>query len=243
MKLGSLFDGIGGFPYAGQSCGFTPVWASEIEDAPISITSRHFKGMTHVGDITQLYGGYLESVDVITFGSPCQDLSIAGKRKGLKGNRSGLFTEAIRIIKEMRGKTHGEHPTFVIFENVPGAFSSNKGEDFRRVLEEIAGIAEHGVHIPRRTEKGKTKWPLAGAILGDGYSLAWRTLNAQYWGVPQRRRRIFLVADFRGHRAGEILFERKGLSWDTEESSEAREGTTENLVGSVGETGELYEWE
>ena len=165
--------------------------------------------MKHLGDITKIHGDQIEPVDCITFGSPCQDLSIAGRRAGLAGERSGLFMEAVRIIKEMRSSTNGLHPTFAIWENVPGAFSSNGGEDFRAVLEELARVEQPDVSIPRPP---KGKWSKAGAITGNGWSLAWRQLDAQYWGVPQRRKRIALIIDLGGQRAGEILFERTSLS-------------------------------
>lgn len=167
--------------------------------------------MKHLGDITKIHGDEIEPVDCITFGSPCQDLSIAGRRAGLAGERSGLFMEAVRIIKEMRSSTNGMYPTFAVWENVPGAFSSNCGEDFRAVLEELARIAQPDVSIPRPSGRGG-RWSKAGAIAGNGWSLAWRQLDAQYWGVPQRRKRIALVADFGGQRAAEILFERTGVS-------------------------------
>lgn len=166
--------------------------------------------MKHLGDITQIDGGGIEPVDVITFGSPCQDLSIAGKRAGLSGERSNLFLEAVRIIREMRCKTHGEYPAFAVWENVPGAFSSNRGEDFRRVLQELAALCGDTVLIPRPAGR----WLTAGEIMGDGYSIAWRVMDAQYWGVPQRRRRIALVVDFGGQRAGKILFESAGVPGD-----------------------------
>lgn len=165
--------------------------------------------MKHLGDITKIHGDQIEPVDCITFGSPCQDLSIAGRRAGLAGERSGLFMEAVRIINEMRSSTNGLHPTFAIWENVPGAFSSNGGEDFRAVLEELARVEQPDVSIPRPP---KGKWSKAGAITGNGWSLAWRQLDAQYWGVPQRRKRIALIIDLGGQRAGEILFERTSLS-------------------------------
>lgn len=167
--------------------------------------------MKHLGDITKIHGDQIEPVDCITFGSPCQDLSIAGRRAGLAGERSGLFIEAVRIIKEMRSSTNGLYPTFAVWENVPGAFSSNGGEDFRAVLEELASIEQPDVSIPRPSGRGG-RWSKAGAIAGNGWSLAWRQLDAQYWGVPQRRKRIALVVDFAGQRAGEILFERTSLS-------------------------------
>ena len=169
--------------------------------------------MKHLGDITKIHNPPV--VDCITFGSPCQDLSIAGKRAGLAGERSGLFMEAVRIIKEMEEQSGGLGPTFAIWENVPGAFSSNKGNDFHAVLEELASIKEPEVSIPR-PENGK--WAKAGFICGNEWSIAWRTLDAQYWGVPQRRRRIALVLDLRGQRAGEILFERTGVSGNSEPS-------------------------
>lgn len=205
MKLGSLFDGIGGFPLVGSWLGFEPVWASEIEEKPISITKRQFPSMKHLGDITKINGADIEPVDVITFGSPCQDLSVAGKRAGLEGSRSNLFLDAVRIIYEMREKTNEKYPTFAVWENVPGAFSSNGGLDFRAVLEEI-GQAE----IPMPKHLGK--WSNAGMVRTQSCGIAWRTLDAKYWGVPQRRKRIFLVADFREEPRPEILFEPEGVS-------------------------------
>lgn len=180
--------------------------------------------MKHLGDITKIRGDKIEPVDCITFGSPCQDLSIAGCRAGLAGERSGLFMEAVRIIKEMRSSTNGLHPTFAVWENVPGAFSSNGGEDFRTVLEELARIAQPDVSIPRPSGRGG-RWSKAGAIAGNGWSLAWRQLDAQYWGVPQRRKRIALVVDFGGQRAGEILFERTSVPGNPDESIKAWKAT------------------
>ena len=185
--------------------------------------------MKHLGDITKIHGDQIEPVDCITFGSPCQDLSIAGRRAGLAGERSGLFMEAVRIIKEMRSSTNGLHPTFAIWENVPGAFSSNGGEDFRAVLEELARVEQPDVSIPRPSGRGG-RWSKAGAIAGNGWSLAWRQLDAQYWGVPQRRKRIALVADFGGQRASEILFERTGVSGNLEQSIP----TWQEVTGAAG---------
>lgn len=179
--------------------------------------------MKHLGDISKINGAEIEPVDVITFGSPCQDLSVAGKRAGLEGARSGLFMEAVRIIKEMREATNGQYPTFALWENVPGAFSSNKGEDFRIVLEELIKIAEPCAAMPEVPPFG---WAYADSYSGNGWSLAYRVFDAQYWGVPQRRRRIHLVADFRGQRAREILFERKGLRGHLTESPAPRERIT-----------------
>lgn len=224
MRLGSLFDGSGGFPLAARMCGIEPVWASEIEPYPIRVTKKNFPNMKHLGDVTKINGAEIEPVDVITFGSPCQDLSVAGKQKGLSGERSGLFMEAVRIIKEMREKTDGKYPAFAVWENVPGAFSSNKREDFRVVLEALARAAEAGVSVPR-----SAKWKKSGEILADGWSIAWRTLDAKYWGVPQRRRRIYLVADFGGGRAGKILFEREGLQRDFKKSRKTREEAATNF--------------
>lgn len=164
--------------------------------------------MKHLGDITKMNGFSAPPVDVITFGSPCQDLSVAGKRAGLAGERSGLFMEAVRIIKEMREATNGQYPKYAVWENVPGAFGSNKGEDFRAVLEELARIKEAVISIPG---PDKSKWAKAGLITGNDWSIAWRTMDARYWGVPQRRLRISLVLDLTGGRAGEILFEPESL--------------------------------
>lgn len=231
LTLGSLFDGAGTFPFAAQQCGVKAVWASEIESFPIEVTKKRFPEMKHLGDITKVDGAEIEPVDIVTFGSPCQDLSVAGKRAGLDGERSGLFMEAVRIIKEMRCKTNGRYPSIAIWENVPGAFSSNKGEDFRTVLEELCKIKGSDTLIPKPPKRGgRNAWNDAGLIVGDGFSIAWRVLDAQFWGVPQRRRRIFLVADFRGQCAGEILFERESLSRSFAESRKAWKGITHSLA-------------
>ena len=238
-KLLSLFDGSGGFPLAGTLCGITPTIASEVEPYPIAVTTSRFPNMKHLGSVTDIHGAEIEPVDIITFGSPCQDLSVAGKRAGLKHEangdeettRSGLFMEAVRIIKEMRRETNGVYPNYAIWENVPGAFSSNRGEDFRVVLEELIKIIEPGATVPS-PEKGK--WPYADAYVGDGWSLAYRTLDAQYWGVPQRRRRIYLVVDFRGERAQKILFERQGLRGYFEKGRAPWQGTAGNAENCPG---------
>lgn len=216
MKLMSLFDGSGGFPLAASLCGIEPVYAAEVEPYPIAVTKNRFPKMKHLGDVSKVKGGEIEPVDIITFGSPCQDMSIAGKRAGLKHadmgddetTRSGLFLEAIRIIKEMKEATNGVYPRYAIWENVPGAFSSNRGEDFRLVLEEFIKITEPNAVMPAVPQAG---WAYADCISGDGWSIAYRVFDAQYWGVPQRRRRIYLVADFRGECAQEILFKRESL--------------------------------
>ena len=215
-KLGSLFDGSGGFPLAGSLCGIEPVWAAEVEPYPIAVTRSRFPGMRHLGDISKVNGAEIAPVDIITFGSPCQDLSTAGKRAGLKHEtngddettRSGLFIEAVRIIKEMRAVTNGIYPRYVLWENVPGAFNSNKGEDFRIVLQELIQIKEPAAVMPAVPKNG---WAYADNYCGDGWSLAYRVFDAQYWGVPQRRRRIHLVVDFAGQCAQNILFEREGV--------------------------------
>lgn len=236
MRLGSLFDGSGTAPLAATMCGITPAWASEIEPYPLKITSARFPNMTHLGDITKIDGATIEPVDIICGGSPCQDLSVAGQQAGLReGGRSRLFFEMTRIIKEMRGVTDGQYPRYIVWENVPGAFSSNKGADFLAVLQAFAEIADPVVHVPEPERKaGKLVWKYSGEMVGDGWSIAWRTLDAQYWGVPQRRRRIFLIADFRGGRAGEILFKREGLRGYSAQGESAREGIAgdaENCAG------------
>ena len=175
LTLGSLFDGIGGFPYAASFYGIRALWASEVMPKCISVTKRHFPEMVHMGDIEKLHGGRLPPVDIITFGSPCQNMSIAGKREGLNGEQSGLFYQAVRIIKEMRCATNGKYPRYIVWENVPGAFSSNKGDDFRCVLEEVCKIGDDTVSVPQ-----SEKWRSAGEIVGNGFSVAWRVLDAQY---------------------------------------------------------------
>ena len=232
LTLGSLFDGSGGFPLGGVLAGIAPVWASEIEPFPVRVTTRRFPGMKHYGDITALNGSQMEPVDIITFGSPCQDMSVAGKREGLGGSRSGLFYEAVRIIKEMRGATDGKYPRFIVWENVPGAFSSNKGEDFRAVLEEICRIKDAEVSVPK-----PAKWETAGHIMGNGYSVAWRQFDAQFWGVPQRRKRIYLVADLDGECAGKILFESEGLSGYSAEGFRAWQETARHPAEGTGAAG------
>ena len=218
MKLGSLFDGSGGFPLGAVLNGIEPVWASEIEPFPIRVTTRRFPNMKHYGSVAESDGGKVEPVDIITFGSPCQDMSIAGKRAGLGGSRSNLFYEAVRIIKEMRKSTNGIYPRYAVWENVAGAFSSNKGEDFRCVLEAMCRISDEEVYVP-----SADKWQQAGCILGGHYSVAWRTFDAQYWGVPQRRKRIYLVADFAGECATEILFKPESVSWHTPKVFQSRQ--------------------
>ena len=233
LTLGSLFDGSGGFPLAGLLAGIVPVWSSEIEPFAIRVTEKRLPQVQHFGNISGLHGAKLPPVDIITFGSPCQDMSIAGKRTGLNGSRSSLFHEAIRIIREMRCASNGKYPRYIVWENVPGAFSSNGGEDFRCVLEAICSVKDSSISIPRPAGK----WTKAGEILAESYSLAWRVLDAQYWGVPQRRKRIFLVADFDGTSAGKILFESEGLSGYSAESLRAWQRTARSAADSFGTAG------
>ena len=232
LTLGSLFDGSGGFPLGGLLAGITPVWSSEIEPFPVRVTTKRFPHMKHYGDISVLNGAELPPVDIITFGSPCQDMSVAGKRSGLDGSRSSLFYEAIRIIKEMRGATDGKYPRYIVWENVPGAFSSNKGQDFRAVLEEVCKVKDAEVSVPF-----PGKWENAGRIMGNGYSVAWRQFDAQFWGVPQRRKRIYLVADFAGGSAGKILFESEGLSGYSAEGFRSWQTAAGASAEGFGETG------
>ena len=239
LTLGSLFDGIGGFPLAGICAGIRPVWASEIEPFPIRVTEKRLPEMKHCGDIHGLQGAKLEPVDMITFGSPCQDVSIAGRREGLSGGRSGLFFEAIRIIREMREATNGEYPRWAVWENVPGALSSHNGEDFRQVLESLIRVQEPEADVPL---PAGGRWLPAGEIMGDGYALAWRILDAaQGWGVAQRRKRVFVVLDLAGGRAGEVLFESEGLSGYTPPGGEARKGAAGGAARSAGAAGFCYE--
>ena len=234
LTLGSLFDGSGGFPLAGILAGVTPVWASEIEPFAIRVTTRRLPQVRHYGDVSSVSGAELPPVDIITFGSPCQDMSIAGKRSGLDGSRSSLFYEAIRIVKEMRCATNGEKPRFIIWENVPDAFSSNKGADFKAVLESVIGVAEPSAEVPAPDQKG---WPDADYYLGDGWSVAYRVLDAQGWGVPQRRKRIYLVADFAGQSAPKVLFESEGVSGYSAAGFRAWQRAASGAEGGAGAAG------
>ena len=234
MKLGSLFDGSGGFPLAARLAGIEPVWASEIEPYPIAVTRKHFPKMKHFGDVSRIDGGKVEPVDVITFGSPCQDLSVCGRHKGLDGERSGLFFQAVRIIKEMRGATNGKFPRYCIWENVLGSLSSNNGNDFARVLDELLAVV--GVDPVVRPSDG---WRKAGAILGDDFSLCWRVLDAQFFGLAQRRRRVFLVVDFRSQSSPTVLFNAKYGALCTAEAAEKNETYPERSRG-LSQTSDFY---
>ena len=232
LTLGSLFDGSGGFPLGGIISGITPVWASEIEPFAIRVTTKRLPFVKHYGDVTALSGAELPPVDIITFGSPCKDMSIAGKREGLGGSRSNLFFEAVRIVKEMRNATDGKYPSWLCWENVPGAFSSNGGDDFKAVVDALRGIKDPEADTPR-----PSKWPNAGLLLADNYSLAWRVLNAQHFGVPQRRKRIYLVCDLAGQRAGKVLFESEGVSGYSPQGFRSWQGTSRAFEEGSGTTG------
>lgn len=240
LTLGSLFSGIGGFELAASFYDIEPKWASEVDKNCISVTKRRFPDMEHLGSILEIHGDRITPVDIITGGSPCQDLSTAGAQAGIKYRcpgcetlvpigesdghcpkcgseleltRSGLFMEQIRIIREMRKKTNEYYPKVVVWENVCACLSSNSGDDFYCVLKEFCGLL--GERLPTLRPE---RWTYAGEILGKKGSLAWRVLDAQYWGVPQRRRRIFLVLDFTGGRASEILLESESLRRNTPKS-------------------------
>ena len=232
LTLGSLFDGSGTFPMMAMLSGIVPVWKSEIEPFPIAVTEKRLPFVKHLGDINNINGAEIEPVDIITFGSPCTDLSVAGKRQGLNAARSGLFFQAVRIIKEMRCATNGKYPRFAVWENVTGAFSSNGGEDFRCVLEELCKIKDADLSVPK-----PEKWTKSGEIVGKDFSLAYRTFDAQYWYLPQRRARIYLVADFAGERASKILFESEGVSGYSAESFRAWQETAQSFGNCSEETG------
>ena len=235
MTLGSLFDGSGGFPLGGILAGIEPVFSSEIEPFPILVTHKRLPQVKHYGDVSKLSGAELPPVDIISFGSPCQDLSIAGKRAGIHdGDRSNLFFQAIRIIKEMRDATNGRYPRYCVWENVPGAFSSHGGDDFKAVLEAVIGIKEEGIEVPSPENH---RWPKSDVYLGDAWSVAYRVFDAQYWGVPQRRARIYLVADLAGGSAGEVLFKSEGVSGYTPQGFRSWQGAAGGAEEGAGETG------
>lgn len=250
VTLGNFFSGSGTWELAAELCGATPIWESEIEPFPVALEHKRFPNCKQLGDITKVSGYEIEPCDIMTNSSPCQDISVAGLRKGMEQGsetRSSLFHEVIRITKEMRERELGRlrmsgandnlrlypRPYVWCWENVTGALSSNKGEDFRKVLEEIAKIVETDVHIPM--PRGG-KWSNNGLLDGDGYSIAWTIRNAANEGVPQRRRRIFLVADFRGRSAAEILFKQPSVSWDFETIRETWETTSASLEERIDET-------
>ena len=228
LKLGSLFDGSGTMPLCATMCGARAAWASEVEPYPIAVTKTHLPHMKHLGSVTEINGAEIEPVDIITFGSPCQDLSVAGRRAGLDGARSGLFRQAIRIAKEMLAATDGRYPRFMLWENVPGALSSNKGDDFETVLNELLHLSHTNEYV-----RHDGKWNNYG-----GYgAVAYRLVNAQHWGVPQRRRRIYAIADTRGESADQVLFERQGNGWHFE----PRLPAGEEIAGIAGDGYRWYE--
>ncbi len=233
LTLGSLFDGQGGWLMAAQNSGVKPLWKCEWDKNPASVAHKHFPDVKQYGDIQQIDVDELEPVDIVCAGSPCQDLSVAGKRAGLDGERSGLFRNAVDIVRGLRKRTNGEKPRFFVWENVPGAFSSNKGLDFKAVLEEIT---ETEIPMP---DSGK--WANAGMVRVGECEVEWRVLDAQYWGVPQRRKRIFLVADFAAAKRGgrEILFESDSLQGNTSESRSERESPAGEAGESTKTTGLL----
>lgn len=235
LTLGSLFSGSGGFELGGLLAGIQPKWASEIEPFPIRVTTKRLPAVKHLGDIHDIDGGKIDPVDIITFGSPCTDLSIAGKRAGLSGRQSCLFHEAVRIIKEMRCATNGKSPRFIVWENVTGAFSSSAGRDFQSVLTEIVRIKD--LQAPEVPLPEKGAWPYADLLLGDGWSLAYRVMDAQGWGVPQRRRRIYLVADFGGACAGQILFDTESVLGHLAPRFASWQGTAGELADGTGTSG------
>ena len=225
LTLGSLFDGLGGWLLAAKENGIRPIWSSEIDDFPMAVSKYHFPEVQQLGDITKLDGAELPPVDIICAGSPCQDLSIAGKREGLAGERSGLFRKAIDIVRGMRKATNGEYPKWFVWENVPGAFSSNKGHDFRAVLEEIT---ETDIPMP---DSGR--WSKGGLVRSQKCNVAWRTLDAQYWGVPQRRARIFLIAGFGSDSRPEVLFEPESVPRNTESGGKEGQGTATGAENNI----------
>ena len=228
MTLGSLFDGIGGWLVAAVHSNIKPIWSSEIEKFCLAVTKKHFPEVVQLGDICKIDGGKIEPVEIICAGSPCQDLSIAGKRGGLNGERSGLFFRAVDIVRQMRIASDGKFPKYFVWENVTGAISSNGGLDFKTVLEEIA---ESEIPMPK-----SGKWAKAGLVRGGKCEIAWRVLDAQYFGVPQRRKRIFLVADFTGNRAAKILFECESVSRNIEESGGERKRNSARTENGVDES-------
>lgn len=233
LTLGSLFDGIGGFPFAAAIAGIKPIWAAEVDPACVAVTKHRFPEMEHLGSVTEINGAEITPVDIIAFGSPCQGLSIAGKQAGLDDKRSGLFKEAIRIIYEMRSATNGKYPTFIVWENVPGAFSSHQGRDFRTVLEEIT---KTDIPMP-----ASGKWAPAGVVRSERICAAWRQLDAQYWGVPQRRKRIYLIGSFGSSGAEEILFERDSVRRYLTPSGTARKGAPSDTAGGAVVGGECFD--
>lgn len=228
LTLGSLFDGSGAFPLAAKNAGITPLWASEIEPLPILVTSIHLPEVEHLGNIFDLDGATIPPVDVITGGSPCQNLSAVGRRDGLEGDKSSLFFQQIRVTKEMRKHSSGHQPRYAIWENVTGALSSNQGRDFQQVLQSFVSVKAPRVYVP---QPERWKWDPVGYVLGKDFSLAWRTVDSKFWGVPQSRNRVFLVCDFDGHNAGKILFDPSRMPILAENSPQSPDRVQESPGG------------
>lgn len=238
--MGNLFSGSGAWELAAQMCGIDVLFEAEIEPFPVALEAKRFPNALQLGDVSKIDGHKIPMVDILTNSSPCQDLSIAGKRAGMDGERSGLFMEAVRIAKEMRDAykqlqlrgtdEHIRPLRFWCWENVPGVFSSNGGEDFRSAIEEVARIAEPTAVIPKPPKQG---WGYAGVVDGDGWQIAWRTMDLQFFGCPQRRKRVFLIADLGGQSAGEILFERESEPWDFAEIASTWENTSRSLEDRI----------
>lgn len=234
--IGSLFDGSGGFPLAASLCGIEPIWASEVEPYPIAVTRSRFPKMKHIGDVSKVNGADIAPVDVLSFGFPCQDVSVAGAGRGVKhedngdeeATRSGLYFEALRIIKEMREKTNGQKPTFAVFENVPGLFSNEGGRTLQTVIEELIKIVEPSAVMPPIPKGG---WAYADSYIGDGWSFAYRIFDAQYIRTAQRRRRVYAVLDLRGERAAEILFKRESLRGNPQTCGKTRQTASADAQG------------
>ena len=205
MKLGSLFAGSGSFELSGLLCGIEPVWNAEIEPFPCRVLKQRFPDVPNLGNVQNIHGDQIQPVDIICGGWPCVGISIAGERKGLADERSGLFYDMIRIVREMRQATGGKYPRYILWENVPNIFKVNKGDDFYNVVQECIHLADPDVSVPR-----PSKWLKAGGVAGDGWSFAWRLISAEFYGVPQRRKRVYALLDLGGERAQEILFERPG---------------------------------
>lgn len=246
VTMGNLFSGSGAWELAAKMCGIEVVFEAEIEPFPVALEAKRFPEAIQLGDVSKINGADIPAVDILTNSSPCQGLSVAGLRKGLSDERSGLFEEAIRITKEMRkhetdvlGRSNGDvRPKLWCWENVPGALSSGtpRGADFKRVLESIIEIVQKD-HADIPIPEGG--WHNAGVLDGDGWQIAWRVMDAQYYGVPQRRRRVFLIADFAGHRAGTLLFERESVSWNYSEIVQSWEDVTRSLDDRIDEASRI----
>jgi DNA (cytosine-5)-methyltransferase 1 len=240
LTLGSLFSGSGGFELGGLLCDIKPIWASEVEPFPIRVVTKRLPDVQHLGDINALDGSKIPPVDIVTFGSPCQSFSVAGKREGMKG-KSGLFYQAVRVIREMREATNNTYPRFAVMENVVGIFSSTTdgSSDFQEVLNELISIKNKALSVPL-PQGGK--WSTCGEVVGDdpsragSFSLSWRTFDAQFWGVAQRRRRMYLVVDFDGERAGEILFDESRLRGHPPQGAFPWQGAAGGVAAGSGST-------